>query len=322
MVTDEKTPNVSEGIRRLKSGYGKTEKDFLRYLEHTKGIVFRVQILDTGTMKQTEIEVPYVHRWSEIYRRRVLARFYKLQDWWIKEGRPETTMMTLTTYQGSTRTTKKAKGHWVSREESLRMLQTSWRKLRMMLRNRILRKRFDYVYVMENHKSGYPHMHVAIFERFTKEQKDKVIELWSKRYRTGSKVRGVQFSEEEGFDDRKNTAMDNSPVRSRNDIQWVGFYLIKYLGKTFTDVGEMTNGEIKFHALLWMTGARQWNCSRRLSSVMKLDTEGNDRYRCIKTEIEGPGVQKDVYEMEEEDRKEMILYAVGKLRGDMERYGI
>lgn len=312
--------NFSEGVRLFKSGYGKGEKQFLKYIEDTKTINFVFTFLNTVTLEQVEIITPYVHRWTEEYRNRVLARFYKLQDWWIAQGCPPITMITLTTYQGDTKTTRAAVGHAVSREEALKILQISWPKMRVMLKTRILNRNFDYVYVLENHKSGYPHMHVCIFGTLTKSEKAWVVRLWSEKYNAGSRAHGVAFSEERQ-DERVDTSGDGSPIRSRDDIKFVGFYLIKYLGKSFANPLEMTAGELKFSTLLWKTGARQYNCSQALSKVMKLDTEPDPRLECLKVEMIGPSLERVVHEMPAEEKAAMINSAVSVLKADLERLG-
>lgn len=313
--------NFSEGVRLFKLGNDKGEKQFLKYIEDTKSMNFVFSFLNTVTLEQVEIITPYVHRWTEEYRNRVLARFYKLQDWWIAQGCPPVTMMTLTTYQGDTKTTRAAVGHAVSREEALEILQVSWRKLRNMLKIRILKRNFDYVYVLENHKSGYPHMHVCIFGTLSKMEKAWVIRLWSEKYNAGSKMHGVDFSEERK-DERIDTSGDGSPIRSRDDINFVGFYLIKYLGKSFSEPLEMTAGELKFSVLLWKTGARQYNCSQALAKIMKLDENPNPCLKCVGVRLEGPSIDKEFYELPQAEYRELVKSAYGKLMKELEKLGV
>jgi hypothetical protein len=78
--------------------HSKVIEGFKNYLQSTKDYRFRL----TGTNKDGEVVVtlPYIHRWTEIYHKSILAKFYKLDDW-MKDNPGIVTMFTLTTYQGS-----------------------------------------------------------------------------------------------------------------------------------------------------------------------------------------------------------------------------
>lgn len=94
----------------------------------------------------------YVNRWTEIYRKRQLAKLYQLDGWW-KENRTPVTMMTLTTYQDG-KYSQSIKGKPVTIEESFELLKEGWNKLSKILRKYI--KNLNYIWVVEPHTSGYP----------------------------------------------------------------------------------------------------------------------------------------------------------------------
>lgn len=288
--------------------------DFKNYIDSTSKMNFYFEFLNKTNFEKFEVKVPYVHRWHELYRKRVLARFYKLQNWWIDSGRPPVTMMTLTTYQDGY-TSKCVKGHAVSIDESFEILMRSWYKLSQMLRKSIIGHLFDYVYILEHHESGYPHLHVCLFCTLTDPQKERVIKLWTEKYQAGSREHGAHFSEahvDSGGDD----------LKTKTDINFIGFYLIKYLGKSFTEPAKMSKGQLKFSAYLWARGYRQYNTSRHLGQIMKLDTEPNQNLECLGVRLEGPSLDKEIYEMPKEAYDEMILSAYGKLMKDLEELGV
>ena len=303
-------------------GLGALEKRFLEYVETTSKSSLKFEFLDTRTMARVIIDSPYVHRWTEIYRKRVLARFYKLQNWWVNEGKPPVTMLTLTTYQGATQTALAARGAKVTREEGLLILQSSWRKLRMMMRNRILKRKYDYVYVIEHHKSGYGHMHVCIFDTLTLEEKERISKLWTEKYNAGSLEHGAVFSKERK-DERINTSGDGQPIRNRNDISFIGFYLIKYLGKSFANPEEMSGAELKFSALLWKLKIRQYNTSRHLAHIMKLDLdESDERFKCISVILLNEyGEERALSAMEKEEYDELVKEGLLRMRASLDKYG-
>lgn len=305
-----------------RNGLGSLERRFLEYVETTSKSRLQFEFLDTRTMERVIVDSPYVHRWTEVYRNRLLARFYKLQQWWYDSGRPPVTMLTLTTYQGATQTALAARGERVTREDGLRILQTSWRKLRMMMRNRILKRPFDYVYVMEHHRSGYGHMHVCIFDTLTKDEKERIPRLWHEKYNAGSLEHGAVFSTEREAE-RIDTSGDGQPIRSRDDINFVGFYLIKYLGKSFANPYEMTGGELRFSALLWKLKIRQYNTSRHLAQVMKLDAEEPDEHlKCIRVILLNEyGEERTLNELEKEDYDELVKEGLIRMRVSLDKYG-
>ena len=66
----------------------------------------------------------------------------------------------------------------------------------------------DYFWVVEPHKSGYVHSHMAVFAHIDNETKDKkgkgiedkFRELWAEKYKTGNHTYGLDFSKKEDED--------------------------------------------------------------------------------------------------------------------------
>ena len=122
----------------------------------------------------------------------------------------------------------------------------------------------DYFWVPEPHKDGYVHYHMAVFadvDNNTKDKRgegieDKLRNLWSKKYGTGSHTYGLDFSHKKG--DEKIKDLKN--------------YLSKYLAKGFL-IDKWTPGMLKFNANLWETGFRMYGASRRIREIMNIEGE-------------------------------------------------
>jgi hypothetical protein len=104
---------------------------------------------------------------------------------------------------------------------------------------------------VEPHKSGYPHMHVAIFGYVRKELQERLERLWSEKYEVGSREHGIDFS-----------------VKSvKESIQSVRNYLMKYIAKGIGGEGrkKWTVEEWVYHALAWKHHHRYIGLSRGIS---------------------------------------------------------
>lgn len=253
-------------------------KEFKEYLKATSRLTLELHLFDTHTGKREKFLLPYMHRWTPQYRNKTLAKFYKFNEWWIAQDRPPITLLTLTTYQDSAYA-EQHHGSRVSMVEAFEILKRSWDKLRVMLRKRVLCRPFDYLWSIEPHlkrDTGYPHMHVAIIGELTDNEKAEVKRLWSEVYNAGSYEHGAYFSEE---------CLD-----AKKDISNAGFYLFKYLGKSFcVDPDKMTAGELAFNAVLWEKRYRQWGASQTISGAMKLDTGDVGRYIFLEASLSMEG---------------------------------
>jgi len=231
---------------------------FKKYLNTTKGLFFWL----TGTCADGQIvkKLPYINRWTPIYQKSKLAKFYKLDEW-LKEhpekGR-EATMLTLTVYQTTKSElndgsySRNIKGHDLTYEESLDLLLTSREKLLNVLRNRY--PGLNYVWVLEAHETGNAHCHLLIFKGLTETEQNSIKELWSCKYQAGSSKHGVKISESKNV----------------GEILSMKNYLMKYMNKQFgVGAEEWTDGDLLFNAMMWKTGTRMWGASKEITAVMR-----------------------------------------------------
>lgn len=224
--------------------------EFMQYLYDTDNSRLTFYGVDNKTYLPVVSIGEYVHRWRESYRKKLLARFYRLDDW-FKDNPCTPTLMTLTTY------------HEGFLPDQISSVQAGWRKLRDNMYHII--GKFTYFYVLEPHEDGYVHLHALIFNDISDEQRQQIADLWTNKYRLGEQVDFKQREIAEGIQ----TGPKN--------------YLMKYLSKTF-NVNEMEDHVLLFNAAAWYMGkkdnnykrVRFWNCSRDLQPILKLPKNDSD----------------------------------------------
>ena len=106
-------------------------------------------------------------------------------------------------------------------------MKDGWDKLSKILRKYV--PDLTYIWVIEPHSSGYPHFHIILFAEIPESLQEKIKQLWSEKYKVGSKERGVDFS---------TRILDE-------DINSLRNYLMKYIAKGFV----ITN--TKFSETFW-----------------------------------------------------------------------
>lgn len=254
----------------LKTCDFKTRKilKFEDYLDYTSDYKFDIITLDGF------YQMPYVHRWTDTYRKRVLAKLYRFSDWYMKHQTP-ITMLTLTTRQRE-----------LSHEEQMQLLTYSYTRIMKAVRRiytannstviktydtptgRLSRKRditdmpkLEYLRILEPHKSGYAHLHILLLATFSKSDMEHISDLWQHKYSAGNKY-GVDFEH-----------------KSQNEIRHPIAYVMKYLSKTLQG-DTILPGQLLHAATVYYLeheptehGVRLFSSSRGLSKIMKLPDE-------------------------------------------------
>jgi len=239
--------------------YLNTVKEFVFFLNQMDKACFIISGFDQSKNKAVEKTGLFVTRWTQIYRKRTLARLYMLDGWW-EENKTPVTMMTLTTYQGG-EYSRSVKGKIVTIDESFRLLKDGWDKLSKILRKYV--PDLTYIWIVEPHASGYPHLHIVIFNDIPEDIQEKIRHLWAEKYQTGSKEHGVEFT-------TKST---------EKDIRSLRCYLMKYIAKGFVSTGSRyidvtwTKEELVYNAVVWKNGYRTFQPSNNLQYVMGMDKE-------------------------------------------------
>lgn len=243
-------------------------KEFFDYLQDIQFKTIKIiKQFQSGVISESEFNV--VFRWSETYRKSIIAKFYKLQEW-FEETPKDVTFLTLTV-SGKNRTIK----------ECFDIIIESRNKLMKAVR-RIIKHKFDYVWVIEPHPSGgenhgYPHVHMILFESLDLDEQLHLRKLWEK-YGAGSFEHGLDFD-----------------VREKQEkINNLKNYLIKYLSKSWIDSGSKyakNNWDPEmyiFNTIAWKHQYRFWGCSRNLSKIMAYvpsEAEKLIKKQCISTQL-------------------------------------
>jgi len=246
--------------------------DFVDYLDKCEQKGFLIRGYDTVKGKFVNCKLDYENRWSPGRRKELSEKLKRLEYWFeLQEDRP-VTMITLTSYQR--KWLENGKIRYGYKDVSI---QGAWNELNKG-RGKLLKliaKYFpgaDYFWVVEPHKSGYVHYHLAVFADVSNEVKDnkgkgiedKFRDLWSKKWKIGSHSYGLDFSQKKNKDEK---------------IQNLKNYLSKYLEKGFL-LNKWTPGMLKFNANLWETGFRMYGASTAIRKMMNIEGD-NQQHETI-----------------------------------------
>jgi len=219
IIQPQSNPNISPSERTLVKKFS----GYLNGIENTR--IIAVSNYDYYNM-------PYTTRWSPEYKKKMIAKMYAIEDYYKRSGKSIVTLLTLTGYQNG-KTSIDAKGKITTREELFNHLTHGWRLLSNLIAK--ICPSLEYIWVMEPHKSGYPHMHVAVFGYIPKDMQERLTRLWSEKYHVGSAEHGIDFSVK--------------PIKE--SIQSIRNYLMKYISKGIGAEGKKswTPEEWIYHAI-------------------------------------------------------------------------
>ena len=224
---------------------------FNAYLDAKENANLILEDLESGDV----CVLPYNHRWTAEYRKMLYAKL-KAAERGLTEiygaGPTPATLFTLTAHQTDERGQPRPPGR------VLDDLMDGWDKFRYALDRATGAARTEYIKVVEPHKSGYPHLHVAVFGVANPSLQDKVQDLWVEKYGVG----GADAHKEAVEVARGRTAQLSNPAQ----------YLMKYLSETAVRADGEKPGIEGFEALsalLLVTGRRQYSTSEGLSQAMQ-----------------------------------------------------
>lgn len=251
--------------------YNKLSKDFCEYLDLCEQKGFVVHGFDYANNEIHDHYLEYENRWAPGRRRELSEKLDRLEYWFSLQMDRPVTMITLTSYH---------EGHTI--QEAWDELSRSRGKLLKLIAHYFDKP--DYFWVVEPHKSGYVHFHLAVFADVSNNKKDKYGEgiedkfrrLWSKKYHTGNHTYGLDFSQKKG----------DEKLRSLKK------YLSKYLQKGFL-LDKWTPAMLVFNACLWDTGFRMYGASKNVSHIMNIEEEKQDKIVWLETKIND--VKKDTH---------------------------
>ena len=123
-----------------------------------------------------------------------------------------------------------------------------------------LGERPTYLWAIEPHENGYPHLHIIFFENYIPNF-DDVARWWSEQFTDGRADRqGVDYQLISKTRGRKRVAQD------------IAKYVVKNLAYNDFDEDEKQiskNKRLLWLGLLWLSGRRSWSYSRKLGKIMR-----------------------------------------------------
>lgn len=262
-------------LKQIPKFFIKDALNFIGYISDTAKRSFCIKMRNTLTGAFLTKFKPYIHRWTSIYRKGVLAKFYQLEAY-TGEYITDVEFITLTTYQ---------RGR--NQEEALINLKKGLKKLLDTLRQRYGTQ--DYVWMFEPHDSGFSHLHLVYFKKLSEHDQETLQTLWHEKYELGSLENGLFFSAPRPSAD--GVCLGGSIKSIRN-------YLMKYVSKGLYSEAiheyefhgkiiplEISLGELLFNAILKKTKTRLWGCSRRFSQIMKRpEKPKSDEWECVEVD--------------------------------------
>ena len=244
-LVNKNIPNRLDGIS---SSERELVKGFRGYLTSVEGTRI-LSISDRGYY-----DMPYTTRWSDSYKKKMIGKMYAVEEYCKHSGKGVITLLTLTGYQDGNssintlrKTNTREELFGDSQEKS--GLKGGWRLLSNLIAKTC--PDLENLWVIEPHKSGYPHMHVAVLGYIPKEMQERLARLWSEKYHVGSKEHGINFS-----------------VKSiKESVQSIRNYLMKYISKGIGAGGNhtWTAAEWVYHAIAWKHQHRYIGMSRSIS---------------------------------------------------------
>lgn len=225
--------------------------EFEAYLKKCSTGAMRLDGYDYDKDAFTVLYMPLVHRWTTLYKKRQLAKTYKINDWYKAHKQP-VTLITFTTRQQN-----------LTIPSQIDLLKDSFNKIKKVMKK--ILGGFSYVWVLEPHKSGYAHIHMLYFgKKLSKNNKKRIKDLWDKKYNAG-------------------TQLDFAYSKTQRSLNNAGGYVFKYLAKTMTY--ELLQMKDTGYYLLssWVRkmskrdthyrGVRFWGASKDITAAMQAEYE-------------------------------------------------
>jgi hypothetical protein len=269
--TDGRRPDILSALSKALSGvrfdkrlrrFYHISRKFIDYLRWMDSAGLSISGFNNETNKSAGMNRGMSHRWTTLYRKKLLAKFYLLDEY-MKDHPCPVTLMTLTTFHDL----KYRDGDDSPRlaiPEAFDVLKTSWKKLSMIIRKKDKHgvnifglTDIEYIWIVEPQKSGYPHLHVVLFTDVSEEIQDYIKKKWAE-YQAGDYEHGAQFEIKQ-------------PEES---IKSLRNYLMKYIAKGFVSTGsrfgeqKWTPAELVFNACVWDGNYRTFQPSRGLQKYM------------------------------------------------------
>jgi hypothetical protein len=216
-----------------------------------------------------EVEGDYVVRFTPAYAKRVIAKFYALDEY-HKTHQGAITLISLTSYQMGKTSVRACGGR--THEEAYASLKGVFPKIYFFLKYHM--PGVQYLWFVEPHPtSGYPHVHLIVYGEVSASLQQRLKRLYADKWNIGSKKHGIDFSVLPNIESARN-------------------YALKYITKSLntedsphTKPFDWTPEELLFYTLTRKHKWRLWGASAGLSELMKYRREEPFEYYWLKVEI-------------------------------------
>jgi hypothetical protein len=151
-------------------------------------------------------------------------------------------------------------------------LLSSWEAVRRALSRSLEGRRWEYLAILEPHKSGYVHVHVAVFV-------DGVIRREDLAPVIDAHLRNCDRAGEDAHDVTDDSTISVKHVgaeRAEDTIGNLGTYLAEYLGTYSGEALDAEEHQQMANAILWATGRQRWRPSQGAQSYMATNRSDDD----------------------------------------------
>jgi hypothetical protein len=214
------------------------------------------------------------HRFAPRYRKRQYARLQALSRNISEEygALLHTAMITLSA-------SNEPYGEVVPIVDHLDELLSSWESVRRELSRQLEGYDWEYIGILEPHKSGYAHIHIGVFVR-------GVVDESTFRPVVDRHLSNCEYAGSKAHED--SITVHRSGVDRKHDASDLGAYLAAYMGESFVeDEGEgldklefeaspVPPHVLRFWTAIWATGTQQFRPSNGAQEYMKGDYEKDD----------------------------------------------
>ena len=268
-----------DGAIKSRSWKGVTKewRGWLRSAEETSA-VFEGCNPETG--EEDTVTVPLENRFMKGRQRELYAKLHDLERG-VESAYGKRLNVAMLTFTASNKSG--AGDWWRCPANHLDDLLASWPAVRRELHRLLKGRRWEYLRMLEPHKSGYAHVHLAVFV-------DGPIRPADFEPVMDAHVRHCLPASWEAHTPK------GDAVAVRTGISNVAAYLSAYLMKYDEEPLEAPEHIQRFHALLWATGRRRWSVSAGAQEMMAWEPpEGESGWVWELTHIE---VRSALYPLE------------------------
>lgn len=271
-LRDEVLVSEDEGVRSKSMALAVLEwREWLQEARETRA-VFEGTDPETGDVSKAV--VPLENRFMQERRKALYAKLHDLERG-VREAygkRLTTVMLTFTASNTS------GAGDWLRCPANhLDDLLGSWSAVRRQLHRVLDGRRWEYARILEPHKSGYGHVHVAVFV-------DGPVSAGDFEPVMDAHVEHCLPAASEAH------GPETDAVSVNRGVENLAAYLSSYVMKWGEDALEAPEYVQRFNALLWATGRRRWSVSQGAQEFMAFSppASGDNRvWELVALEVRG-----------------------------------